>query len=160
MDLASHTRRLVAFNQWADERILNAVAGLTPEQYAQVRNQLAHMLGTQVWWHGNLTHQPVPDDQLRSTTTAAVATIQSAREAYARAHQHLSDYAAALTDEGWRHSEKWWAQWGVDQELAAGDVLMQVVNHGTQHRSEIAVITSLHGQSPGDLDYLNFLRAE
>ena len=41
--------------------------------------------------------------------------------------------------------------------MALGESITQVFYHGVQHRSEIAVLLSSWGHSPGDLDYLTFL---
>jgi uncharacterized damage-inducible protein DinB len=38
--------------------------------------------------------------------------------------------------------------------------LAHVVNHGTQSRSEAAVLLTEYGQSPGDLDLILFLREQ
>jgi uncharacterized damage-inducible protein DinB len=37
-------------------------------------------------------------------------------------------------------------------------LLVHVLNHGTQHRSEAALLLTSYGQSPGDLDLILFLR--
>jgi uncharacterized damage-inducible protein DinB len=37
-------------------------------------------------------------------------------------------------------------------------LLLQVLNHSTQHRSEAAMLLTEWGRSPGDLDLILFLR--
>ena len=68
--------------------------------------------------------------------------------------------------------EAWAVEWALVREFIAGldeprlDVLhgeaplwqglLQLINHGTQHRSEAAVILTSAGASPGDLDIVRF----
>jgi uncharacterized damage-inducible protein DinB len=148
MGLADHARQLVAYNEWANNKILDAARALTSEQYGEVSDGLSHLLGTQRYWYRNWTGREY-DDLLPPT-------YDNMRAAYDASHTELRDYFAQLTDEGWHRAEQWWKRWGVEHTLAVGETLFQVVNHSTQHRSEIAVITSKHGASPGDLDYLMF----
>jgi uncharacterized damage-inducible protein DinB len=35
-------------------------------------------------------------------------------------------------------------------------MLIHVVNHGTQHRSEAAALLTSEGRSPGELDMINY----
>ena len=46
---------------------------------------------------------------------------------------------------------------GVTHSLPLGQMLLHVVNHGTQHRSEVAMLLTELGHSPGDLDFHLFL---
>lgn len=41
---------------------------------------------------------------------------------------------------------------GESTTLPLGHTMLQVVNHGTQHRSEVALLLTELGHSPGDLD--------
>ena len=43
------------------------------------------------------------------------------------------------------------------QDIDPAVVLMHLVNHGTQHRSEAATILTDLGQSPGNIDLLVFV---
>lgn len=137
-------RLLLGFNEWANLRILSAAEGLRSEQYDGLRDQFAHMLGTQRWWHAKWTGGEYGGDLIPQT-------LSDAQAAYARSHDDLRSFAASLTGASLHRSERWW---GTEHELSVGELIVQVVNHGTQHRSEIAVALTLHDCSPGDLDYL------
>ncbi|MEX2226091.1 MAG: DinB family protein [Dehalococcoidia bacterium] len=148
MGLADHARQLVAYNEWANYQLLEAARALTDEQYAALAGAFAHFLGTQQFWHSNWTGSEFEE--------AKPPTFDALRAAFDASHAEMRDYFGALTDEGWHRSEQWWKRWGYDHRLPLGETLFQVINHSTQHRSEIAGVMSEHGASPGDLDYLVF----
>jgi uncharacterized damage-inducible protein DinB len=147
--LADHARSMIASTIWADSRILTAAEGISGEQYAQLRSQLEHMLGTQRYWYANWIGGMHTDPEL--------PTLAEARAAYAASHDAMREFGSRLTQDEWERAEQWWLQWGVDARMALGESITQVFHHGVQHRSEMAVLLSLWGHSPGDMDYLNYL---
>jgi len=149
--LVDHARSMIAATIWADDRILAAADGISGEQYAQVRGQFGHMLGTQRWWHANWTGGTWEEPNLE--------TLAMAREGYEASHEALRSYADALTQDEWERAEAWWKPFGYDTRMQLGESITQVFYHAVQHRSEIAVLLSLWGHSPGDLDYLTFLQS-
>ena len=44
----------------------------------------------------------------------------------------------------------------VEEGISLWQALAHVVNHGTQHRSEAAVLLTAAGHSPGDLDMVDY----
>lgn len=152
MSIAEHSRSLVAYTVWANDKVLDAASRLSPSEFADVRDNLTHLLGTQQFWYARWTGEAFQE--------RAYETLPQLQAAYQESHRELTTIAAALTDESWQRREAWWTEWGYQHELEIGRTITQVVMHGVQHRSEVAVVISSVGQSPGDLDYLNFLMAE
>lgn len=158
MSAVEQMRLLFRYNEWANVRLLEAAAGLSDAELEQeiqpalagVRPILTHVLGTQLHWLS--LWQGLTDDR---NPEMGIAEL---RAAFDRCHGRLAELIASLTEPGLARREKWWARWGVDDELDCASTMLQVVNHGTQHRAEIAVILTALGHSPGDLDILNYLR--
>jgi uncharacterized damage-inducible protein DinB len=151
---------LYEYNYWAHDRILRQVAKLTQAQFdadlgyswGGVRGTLIHVLGTeQAWrsrWRGEnaaaLTH---PD----LATAAALAVAWEENRASMRAYLATIDpddfdRDVAYTRQGTRYAHPLWTQ------------LVHVVNHGTQHRGEVAAMLTNYGYSPGDIDFSLFMR--
>jgi uncharacterized damage-inducible protein DinB len=140
------SRKLIAFNQWANSRILAAAEKLTPEQYNSLADQFAHLLGAQRFWHSRWTGGEYGSHVIM--TTAAEATT-----AYANSHDDMSAFADSLTDESLDRESDWF---GNGNQLSVADTIVQIVGHSIQHRAEIAIKLTEHDASPGDLDYLFF----
>jgi uncharacterized damage-inducible protein DinB len=147
--LVDHARSLLAYTIWGDQRILAAADGIAADEWQQVQNQFEHMLGTQRFWYGNWTGSAFVEPQL--------ASVAAARDAYGASHAALRSFASGLTQEEWDRAEPWWKQWGYDAVMPLGESIAQLFYHGAQHRSEVAILLSMWGHSPGDMDYLTYL---
>jgi uncharacterized damage-inducible protein DinB len=160
--LLDYIKLLYAYHHWANERILGMVQRIdltqaterTQRGYARVHETLVHLVGAEALWRSRwqgvaLSQRPTLD---------ALPTLLSVRERWQEeAHQiqnflaslHEDDLAAPLTYTNLRGQAVTWP-------LAA--TLLQVSTHGVQHRSEIAVMLTEIGYSPGDLDLLRYLQ--
>ena len=47
---------------------------------------------------------------------------------------------------------------GQEQTNTLWHILLHIVNHGTQHRAEAAALLTEYHQSPGDIDFIIYLR--
>ena len=139
-------RNLIAFNAWANSRVLAAAEKLTPDQYSELADQFAHMLGAQRFWHARWTGGEYGSHVIMNTVAEASA-------GYARSHEDMLSFAESLDDETLDRTNDWF---GNGQQLCIADSIVQVVGHSIQHRAEIAIKLTEHDASPGDLDYLFF----
>ena len=157
-------RLLYSHNAWANARILDTAAALTPEQsrtpniagLASVHDTLTHTLGAQQLWFSrwrctSLVTTPAPADypdlaairerweKLEADTGAFVAALGVDEE-----HDPARDVTYANT-RGQTWTKPLW------------QLLLQQVTHAAQHRSEIAAMLTHYGHSPGWLDLVIFL---
>src|SRR5262245_57340252 len=145
--------RLVAYNQWADERILAAIEGVSAEELTRPREayfgtiaaNLRHTLVAQRnWlrrWQGE---SPRPDEPI------TVAW----REAYGETHAAFHNYVARLSNADADRVVRYMDLRGNAREIVLAHAITHVVNHGTAHRAETGLLLERLGRSPGDLDYL------
>lgn len=139
-------RKLIGFNKWANTRILGAAEKLTPDQFSGLADQFAHMLGAQRFWHSRWTGGEYGSHVIMNT-------VAEAHAAYAKSHDDMRAFGATLTEASLDRTDDWFSN---GNQLSVADSVVQVVNHSTQHRSEIAIILTEADASPGDLDYLFF----
>ncbi len=154
---------LYDYNQWAAKLILAMSAQLSAEQYLKpisygrgsLCHILVHTLDTEWGWrmlyqYGK--HTPDMD-------AAAFPTVEALAERWREEEADMRAYLAGLRDEDLTQVVRYTVN-DVVREWILWHILMHVLNHGMQHRSEAAMILSGYGQSPGDLDFMRFLREQ
>ena len=145
-------RRMVAYNQWADERILTALDGLSAEELSRPREayfgtiaaNVRHTLVAQRNWLARWRGEAPPHDQ---------TIVEPWRDAYAATHGALRGYVAGLSDAEVDRMLRYTDLRGNARQVVLAHSIMHVVNHGTAHRAETGLLLERLGRSPGDLDY-------
>ena len=156
---AQQIRHLIAYNQWADERLLTAIDGLGADEldrpceayFGCLAKNLQHILRAQ--WHW-LARWP------GGSSPAGDPPLGPWREAFAAVHAALERYVAPLSESDLDRVVKYTTASGLSGEHPLGRLITHVVNHGTAHRAETGLLLERIGRSPGDLDYLVFLRQQ
>ena len=154
-------RTLYRYNTWANDVILDAAGRLTAAElvashgasFDSVRDSLVHTMAAHwIWlerWHGRS-----PRARIDPATCPDLPAIRSRWAGIERDTQALLDglteaRLAAVIEYVNPQGERWayplWQQ------------LVHQVNHATQHRSEVAMILTGLGHSPGPLDLLHFV---
>ncbi len=150
---------LVRFHAWANERILTTAQGLSDEEFRRpapldhgsVFQTLRHLADVDWSWRelcaGNDVGQTYVWDH-----GFVIDDLESIRAFCLEEDARLRRYVEGLD------------QTALAEPLALGErshprwlIIAHVVNHGTQHRSELARYLTDCGHSPGDLDLIDAL---
>lgn len=157
---AEDVRGLFAYDRWATRKVLAVLDGIDASAWGAagvvgergLGSILVHMLGAHMRWRVDIAaggdfgadgdgdwieaeERPLPDP----------ATLVAWWEAEFSA---MDSFLAQLTDEILAH---------VQEGIAVWQMLAHLLNHGTQHRSEAALLLTQVERSPGELDLIVYL---
>ena len=161
---------LYHYNDWADARILAACAGVSPEQYAAptsygrggLRATMVHLLDN--IWQQRITLQgfyqePLADEAAYDATQLhedAFPTLAMLQARWMNEQGEMWAYLDTLTEETLNGTIRYVIP-GAKRERVVWHVLLDLILHATQHRSESATLLTSYGQSPGDFDFTMFM---
>ena len=153
---------LYRYNRWANKRILDAAAKATDEQFLApnsyphggLRGTLTHTLFAEwIWrkrWEGTSPAERIKPEEF--------PTLDLLRARWVEEEKALEVFVQSLTDERLNSPFQYKNTRGEPLENILWHVMAHLVNHGTQHRSEAAAMLTELGHSPGDIDFIIFLR--
>jgi uncharacterized damage-inducible protein DinB len=153
---------LYDYNCWANQLMLTTATKLTPEELTQplafswisVRATLVHTLDAENMWRILCQTNRVISPRLTATqpfpTLDSIATYWKTEEAEMRAYLNI------LSDRDMENIVRYDTIEGL-RERVLWQCLVHLVNHGTQHRSEVATMLTNFGHSPGGIDITLFL---
>ena len=158
------------YNDWADGRLLAACARVSPEQYAApasyahrgLRATMVHILDN--IWQQRITLQgyyqePLADEAAYDATELhedAFPTLAALQERWTMERREMRAYLDTLTEETLNGTIRYVIP-GALRERVVWHILVDLVLHATQHRSEAAALLTGYGQSPGDFDFTLFM---
>jgi uncharacterized damage-inducible protein DinB len=153
-------RSLYQYSTWANQRILISSSNLTPEQfvapegssYPSVRDTLVHTMSAEwIWlsrWNGIS-----PNAMFKALDYPNIQSIQARWDALdAETQKFIDQLKPAMLAENISYVNLRGEQWA----YPLWQQMFHQVNHGTQHRSEVAALLTQFGFSPGNLDFLVF----
>ncbi|MBI3957263.1 MAG: DinB family protein [Chloroflexi bacterium] len=154
---------LYDYHYWANQRILAAAAQSGQEQFlaraghslGSLRALLAHCVDAEYGWRTLWQTGTVAG--FETVTEEQFPTLDALARRWAQEEMAMRAYLAGLTDADLSSYVRYTTDEGAKRERLLWHCLWHLVNHGTQHRSEVAAILTGYGYSPGDLDFTVFL---
>lgn len=153
---------LFRYTDWANARIQNQVTQVSPAQYVaaadvpfgSLRGTLVHTLGAETHWRRRWQGES-PTSFLGE---AEVPTVGDLLTRWQRETQTRQAWLTTLTDADLQRTIHYTTIAGQPMQNLLWHLLLHLVNHGTQHRSEAAILLTRYGFSPGNLDFIVFMR--
>lgn len=154
---------LVDYNYWARDRLLEAVAALTPEQFTRptgnsfssVRDTIAHICDAEsIWlrrWRGEQPEGFQNPDR--------IADLAAAQKEWAGLEREMRTVLAALEPDGVERRIEYKDMRGAQRSDVFWQMLQHVVNHGSYHRGQVTtMLRQLGAEPPEFMDLIVFYR--
>ena len=152
---------LLRYNEWANGRILATIAQVAPEaltapaalDHGTAWQTLLHLVDVEWSWRLIAQGQAAPPmlwEIETLTDLPQLTTFWQDEQATLRAYVQSLDTTALQTMVEFGNAE-------APQQAKRWHILLHILNHSTQHRTELARYLTERGHSPGELDLLDLL---
>ncbi len=155
----THVADLIRYHARSNTQILDTIASITDEDFEQraaldhgsVADTLRHLVVVDNSWREFLLGNDVDDPY--EWEVPPLPDLTSIRSFWAEETGRLAAYVAELSGDDVDRTYSWTSD-GTTTEATLSMIVAHIVNHGTQHRSELARHLTERGSSPGDMDLL------
>lgn len=149
------------YNDWANKRILQAAEKLRQEELTQelpmswhsILETLSHILSAEWVWRmrcqGSSPAALLDPDQF--------STLEVLRKRWDEEEAAMRGFLEGLSDADLDRIVDYKNTQGKPFRRVLWQILLHVVNHGTQHRAETGLYLTTLGHSPGDIDMSVYL---
>jgi uncharacterized damage-inducible protein DinB len=165
--LKEYVVTLIDYNYWANGLILKYAERLKPNEYAQknayshkpLQEILVHIMFAEWVWRERMLGNS-PDLAAVSTQLRPVefSSLDKLLEKWFDEEIQMREFVDQLSEEKLSETFTYTTTQGDEMENIYLDIIMHVVFHGMQHRAEAASILHGCGHSPGDIDFIRYLR--
>lgn len=142
--------KLFEHNNWANQKIIEACAALTDEQLdappqsateGNIRSTLLHLVSAQ---YGYLRLLTLPVEERRDRVTVEFADIEKSVKKSGERLLELARDESKLPASRLQTRDDYWVEPWV--------IMVQIINHATEHREQIKSMLTALGITPPDID--------
>ena len=151
---------LLAFNTWANERVLSAAERLTEEQltrplgssFPTIGATLAHLAGAEWIWLRRLKGE----SPAAAPEWTREPTLETLRRHLQEIQTERTAYLEGVRDEDLERPVPFRYLSGAEGRHSLREILLHLVNHSTYHRGQVASMLRLVDATPPATDMLIF----
>ncbi len=157
---------LLGYHYWATEIILDAASNVSPAQFVasvtpnpgrgSLRGILVHTLDTEISWRQTVQKLDLSPDLVEQD----FPDIPTLRRRWMVERENWFSLCKSLGTQALNAAYTYQFNNGPVRTRLVWQTIVHVVNHGTQHRSEAALLLTGYGHSPGDLDFNFYLHMQ
>jgi uncharacterized damage-inducible protein DinB len=160
---SSDLKSLVHYNYWARDRMIDAVAKLTPEQYlkplgnsfSSVRDTVVHLYGAEWLWFMRFRGE-APSALPKADGFPDLASV---RAAWSDTEAGWRSLVANLDDNDVDTVIRYKMLSGLDMASPISAMIQHVVNHATYHRGQVTtMLRQLGAEPPKSMDLIYYYR--
>ena len=155
-------RELYAYNAWANEQVIQSIAGLSTEAFCQdlkashgsIRGTVAHLASAEwIWlerWKGTSPHQMLSEEEF--------STVEIAIVRWKKIEEDVADFVAGLREADLKRIFPFTTTEGKKRSDILWQAMQHLVNHSSYHRGQIATLLRQVGQTPQATDLIKYYR--
>jgi len=149
---------LFDYGYWANRKLFEVMAQLTPEQFAQpvsgnhgsIRNTMVHVLSTEWGWLDRCGGWK----RGAHLDPADFPTVASLVDAWKLVEGWVREFLATLRDEDLARNAEFVIGGSAKHSMPVGELLRHAANHGVHHRGQVSLLLRLLGYNPDNFDIL------
>lgn len=153
----------IGYNYWAHHRIWHYVMQLSDEQFTQpldysvgaIRNQVVHTMWSEETWLSRIVNQPLP-----TYTADDYPTRDHIRTKWDAIEAQMRQMITSLSDDDLLVPITYHNAKGEEYTQTALQILLHVVNHGTDHRAQMLAMMHALGVQTIAQDLIYYFREQ
>ncbi|NJO04364.1 MAG: hypothetical protein HC876_01835 [Chloroflexaceae bacterium] len=158
-------QKLYDYNYWANALLLEKAAEVDPAQlkattaysFGSLFGTLVHTMSAEWMWRLRMQEGRSPE---RLHTGDDFAGLQGIRDFWGVEEGQMRAFLSGLSDDALMQPIFYTNTNGQMQRNLLWESLQHLVLHGMQHRSEIAIMLTDYGHSPGWIDFIRYVREQ
>ena len=165
--MKAYMEQLIDYNYWANGLILKFAETLSAENFVgaelvgqqSLRDILCHIMFAERIWLNRMQGIIMPMEEMKKIfSPASYPDIEKLLKDWFDLELEMRSFMGKFTELTYNEEFSYQRSDGSSLTDRYGDIFTQLVLHGMQHRAECALILTSLGHSPGNLDYITYLR--